>query len=375
VAYVEMALEGLFWPTWSPGIGESKVIAVVARVETEDGIEGWGAGDCSGPTAAALIRERCRPLVVGRDLRDIEGLYVELERASHEYRWLWCVELACWDALGIARDDSVAGLLGTDRRELKAYASFGERRDAATRKEDVARAMEAGFTAVKLRFRHDSVKADLEVVEEVRGMFGDSVDLMVDANQSLVAPGSSKYQVWDFKTARYVADALAELDVLWLEEPLPEDREGDASRLRDLVNIPISGGELRTGLREYWDLIAGRHYDILQPDVTYGGGISGCRRIAHVAEGAGLAVIPHCWSNGLGLLANLHFACSLRSCNYIEVPYDPPVLPLDTFLFPLVEGSLRVDADGMVRLPDRPGFGAVLREDVVEQVRASGASA
>jgi L-alanine-DL-glutamate epimerase-like enolase superfamily enzyme len=260
-------------------------------------------------------------------------------------------------------------MLGTTRKELRPYVSFGESRNAAERKQDIARAREHGFSAFKLRFRAESLEADLDVVRDMRETYGDTIELMVDANQALVTPGSRTYRVWDFKTARYVADALADLGALWLEEPLPDDHEDDMAELRRVSRIPIAGGELRTGTREFMPLITGRLYDIVQPDVTYGGGILGCRKIATIAEAAGLRVIPHTWSNGLGWLANFHLACSILSCDFIETPMDPPTLTLEDFMFPLASGWRIDPRTGTAMLPEGPGLGADVRDDVAAAVR------
>jgi Enolase C-terminal domain-like len=99
-----------------------------------------------------------------------------------------------------------------------------------------------------------------------------------------------------------------------------------------------SRGELKTGIREFMPLITRRLYDIVQPDVTCGGGILGCRKIASIAEGAGLQVIPHRWSNGLGWLADVHLASSIRSCVFLEIPMGRPALTLEDFMFPLASG-------------------------------------
>ena len=78
------------------------------------------------------------------------------------------------------------------------------------------------------------------------------------------------------------------------------------------------------GAAEARDLVLRGGVDVMQPDVVLSGGIGGCRRLAALADLCGRMFTPHTWSNGLGLVANLHLALGVSTCPYVEVPYDPP---------------------------------------------------
>jgi L-alanine-DL-glutamate epimerase-like enolase superfamily enzyme len=227
----------------------------------------------------------------------------------------------------------------------------------------VHRIREEGFRAAKLRFRADDIRDDLAVVEAIRATHGREFALMVDANQGIVMPGSSRYRVWDLKTARYVADALADLGVEWLEEPLPLRHYRELSELTRLARLPIAGGELNLGLAEFALMIRERCYDIIQPDATYSEGIWGCRKIAAIAEAYGLRYIPHTWSNGLGMIANFHIAASTPNSAYLEVPYDPPTFT-HAARDAVMATPLTIQLDGTAHISDAPGLGVELAEDV-----------
>jgi L-alanine-DL-glutamate epimerase-like enolase superfamily enzyme len=110
--------------------------------------------------------------------------------------------------------------------------------------------------------------------------------------------------------------------------------------------------------------------EIVQADAAFSEGIWGCRKIAAVAEAFGLPFVPHTWSNGIGLLANLHLAASVPNCSWLEMPFDPPAFTRRAHDRLLAE-PLTVDPDGMVRVPDRPGLGIVLDEEYLDHLRAA----
>ena len=129
---------------------------------------------------------------------------------------------------------------------------------------------------------------------------------------------------WDVATAARVANELSDLGVYWLEEPLRcEDYDGYAA-LRRRTDVRIAAGEMVRTMAEARDLVVRGGIDVLQTDVVLTGGVSGNRRIAALADLHGRTWSPHTWSNGYGLVANLHVACAFSTCPYIEVPYDPP---------------------------------------------------
>jgi L-alanine-DL-glutamate epimerase-like enolase superfamily enzyme len=108
--------------------------------------------------------------------------------------------------------------------------------------------------------------------------------------------------------------------------------------------------------------------DVVQPDVVLSGGITGARRIAALAEREGRMWSPHTWSNGYGLLANLHAALAFSSCPYLEVPFDPPAWSADRrdWLLPV---TLEIADDGTIGPPPGPGLGVVPDFDALEEYR------
>ena len=110
-------------------------------------------------------------------------------------------------------------------------------------------------------------------------------------------------------------------------------------------------------------------FDVYQPDVVLAGGMLRARTIAEVALARNRWFTPHTWTNGLGLLANLHVVAGVGGGPFVEYPYDPPGWTperRDAFL----AESLRPDADGLLHIPQRPGLGVTLDEVSIKRYAA-----
>ena len=130
---------------------------------------------------------------------------------------------------------------------------------------------------------------------------------------------------WDVPKAIACARALEPLGMYWLEEPLPT---GDVRGLRAAAGRDVAADRGGRDGAERWPRRAtsccAAASTCVQPDVVLAGGIGGGRRIAALADLCGRTWSPHTWSNGLGLLANLHLALAVSTCPFLEVPLDPP---------------------------------------------------
>jgi hypothetical protein len=203
------------------------------------------------------------------------------------------------------------------------YASTGSLRDPQEMANLAEHCLGCGFTAMKLRFGRPDRRDDVAVVEAIGERVGDRLVLMVDCNRGWQMPWDTQAP-WQLKDALRVARELEKLDVYWLEEPLHRgDIEGMAA-LRASTDLRIAGGEGSLEVHELQELVRRGCLDVLQPDVTWCGGISGLRRVATMAQEHHLTFTPHTWTIGIGMVANMHLAAGLASSPYVELPYDPP---------------------------------------------------
>jgi D-galactarolactone cycloisomerase len=184
---------------------------------------------------------------------------------------------------------------------------------------------------------------------------------MVDLNQGWRMAGDISPSL-DVDAARRIAAQLAELDVLWLEEPLAgTDLRGLASLRAAGLGVRIAGGEMTRTFADGLAALDADAFDVYQPDVVLAAGMLRTRTIAEVALARNRWFTPHTWTNGIGLLANLHLTAGVGGGPYIEFPYDPPGWTPDRRDFMLAE-PVRVDADGCLGPLDAPGLGIALAD-------------
>jgi len=349
-------LDPPFEAAWDPKPRRS-FEATIVLVETDEGLTGIGSGDTMDGF------ERYEHLFVGQDPLAVERHVAVLETITFHAGRYWPLEAALWDLAGKAAGKTAAELLGGQLDRVAAYASTGEQRWPAERAESALRLREEGFKALKLRIDRTRLDEGLAAVEAVREAVGDSMEIMVDLNQGWRVPGDIGLAL-DFTTVASTAARLRELDVFWLEEPLPrEDVRGYAS-LRQESGVRIAGGEMARTTRELEAFEAADALDVYQPDAVLSVGLLRERELAERVTARGHFFTPHTWTNGIGLLANLHLTAGVGGGPYLEFPYDPTGWTPERRDFMLAE-SVRVDAEGFLTVPDRPGLGFELADGLL----------
>lgn len=356
-------LDPPFKAAWDP-VPRARITADLVIVHGSDGTAGYASGDAL-PDAALLER-----LLVGLDPRRTEVVRELCETVDLHGGRPWTAEVAVWDLAARALGEPLWRLLGGRSERLLAYASSGELVTPEERARRVVALRDAGVRAVKIRFHHADWRADVAVVEAVRDAVGADMELMVDANHGWRMPGDRSAR-WDVPTAIQCARALEPLGVYWLEEPLPTTDVDGYARLRGGTSLRIAAGEMVRGAHEARDLLLRGGVDVIQPDVVLAGGLGGCRRIAGLADLCGRAFSPHTWSNGLGLIANLHLALAVSTCPFIELPYDPPGWDAARRDWPLGGPVVELAPDGSIAPPPGPGLGVTPDLDALEEHRVA----
>jgi L-rhamnonate dehydratase len=266
--------------------------------------------------------------------------------------------MALWDIKGKALGMPVWKLLGGGFHErIRCYAStlFGAT-PAATG--DIARRMvDAGFQAVK--FGWDPMGQDREtdraLVREARKGLGASPDLMIDAGL-----------VWDAKTAMQRAEDFAEHDIFWLEEPLrPDDYEG-YRKLASSTSIRIAAGEEESCRASYLELMDRGRIDVVQVDLTRCGGFTEAMKIAALAWDRGLPVANHGFTTYINVAAALHWLNAIPNALICEFVTEEETNLRES----LTKQKLRA-RDGYLEIPQEPGLGIDLDEDVLNRLRQS----
>jgi L-alanine-DL-glutamate epimerase-like enolase superfamily enzyme len=344
---MRLPLHPPFHAAWDP-VPRRHFDATLVTVSTDEGVTGYGSGDTMDGFAPF------EPLFTGRDPLAIADHVRTIESIGFHAGRYWPLEAALWDIIGRVTGQPVSVLFGGAARRLPAYASFGEARSPQARAEAALAAKSAGFRAVKIRIDRTDPGTSLQAVRATRAACGYDLVIMADLNQWWRMPGDPS-PVLDLAEVRRIAAELADLGVFWLEEPLPG---GDLDGMRALRRqVRVAGGEMARTPAELLAALEAGAVDVLQPDVVLAVGMSRARTIAELALLRNRWFTPHTWTNGLGLLANLHVAAGVGGGPYLEFPYDPPGWTEERRDFFLAE-PLRIDADGYLTVPAAPGLGA-----------------
>jgi L-alanine-DL-glutamate epimerase-like enolase superfamily enzyme len=267
------------------------------------------------------------------------------------------VEIALWDIIGKACNKPAYQILGGHKNSVRAYAAPSLKEPKVIEKE-CREFAEQTFTAIKLRTGL-GLEEDLNIVKIAREAVGPDIALIVDANMA-----------YNHNQAVEMARKFSRYEIEFLEEPVRarsvEEYVREMGRLKNKIDIPISGGESFFTRYEFGELISRQAVDIVQPDATGVGGMLECKKIGTMADVWGMKCIPHisCGSvPAFGLAANLHVICSLPNSPMIEYdPYDTPIRR------EIVTEQIRVER-GLVKVPNKPGLGLELKAEGLDRYR------
>ena len=355
---------------WSQGWLDERSTTLV-KVIADDGLVGWGEG-----AGAALINGLLAPLLIGQDPMDRTGLWERLFHALYNGNnaiglagsALSALDTALWDLAGKATELPVYALLGGKVRDKIAvyatglYYTEGEFPDRLL---DEARGYVAeGFKGMKTKVGGLSMAEDVVRVRALRDAIGPDVHLMVDANEA-----------YNATTAIRIGQKLAELDLVWFEEPVNAQDLDAYLEVKAALPMAIAGGENLRTRYEFKPYLTRRAYDIVQPDVMHCGGITEMQRICAMANACGIQVNPHVWGSPVMIAATLHLAATLPPCPPVRnaLPYlQEPVMEFDRTPNTIRQTICAVPfehEDGFVRVPTGPGLGIEVDEAVVERLR------
>jgi L-alanine-DL-glutamate epimerase-like enolase superfamily enzyme len=343
---------------------------LVVKVHTDAGLVGVGEADSSALVAKAVIEaplshKICRGLaecVLGQDPFEIDRLVHRMVEGSIFFgrqgaaiQAMSGVEIALWDVVGKATRRPVYQLLGGGfRKTFRAYASilFGDTPEETER--IGAGLVRQGYRAVKFGWgpMGQSEAGDLAHVRAARQGVGPDAELMVDAGLC-----------WDTATAIRRAQQFEPFNLTWLEEPLHPDNLDGYARLSARSPMRIAAGEEICDVKEFQRMMDVGGIDVAQVDVTRVGGLARAKRIGWDSAERHRLCVNHSYKTGVNIAASLHFVAALPNTHYFEYCVEQGALrqTLTRQRFPVVDGDVAV--------PEGPGLGVELDEDVVARYR------
>ena len=346
---------------------------VLVKVRTDEGIVGMGEAYHGAGVHQIAADERLTRALIGKDPRNVDRLFRDMQSsmsASGFYQGavmsaISGIEMALWDITGQAVGVPIWQLLGGAFRDsIRIYndCHAGDDVDDPASWAATAKAVEArGFDAIKFDIdprptqrdpynrciSNEDVAFHIEVVTAVREALKPETDLAIDAH-------------WYYAPADIlkVAYAFESLNLLWLEDPIPPENIAAMREFKAATRTPICTGEnfyTRHGFRE---LVQTQAADIISPDFAKAGGLLEGRRIADLADMYYIPLSPHNICGPIGTVASCHTCAA--SPNFLALEFHH----LDNDLWNSLTVERDLIRDGHIALPQSPGLGVTLDEDV-----------
>lgn len=378
--------------SWNPSFGEGSdneapastggYDITLVRVNTDEGIS--GIGQCEAPSLVidAIIRSTLglEVLLIGEDPTEVQRLWQKMYNSTGVFGRrgvvigaMGAIETALWDITGKYHGKPVHKLIwrsfttaASDTEPLKKVTPYatvyppGANLDELEERLEIAKSR--NVKAVKIeewpgQFGNVDVETDIAVIQKAREILGDDRDLMIDVQNR-----------WrDVGQALRTIDAIEQFNPYFIEAPLPADNIEGYRRLAEATHVRIAVGDWGFSTRhEFADLLRRGRLDVVQPSSVRAGGMHEILNIAEDAYGFGALCIPHSWCHVVGVTAEIQLAAITPNMPYFEYPIAFPPTPLvEDLLVPNIE----INSDGTINVPDRPGLGFELNEEVINKFR------
>jgi L-rhamnonate dehydratase len=317
--------------------------SILVEIKTTGGLTGYGLGG-GGSAAVHVIETHLKDLLLKADPANIELLWDQMYNSSLFYgrkglaiQAISGIDLALWDLAGKTANQPVYKLLGGRTKDrVPVYLTSKK----------VELGLDKGIRAYKLPIDsspqdgREGMRKAVAEIEAARKAIGPDADLMIDVLCR-----------WNVPYTMEMADRLAPSKLMFIEEPLnPDDLAGYHQLCQKIETTKIAHGEHEYTRYGFENLITRKAAHILQPDITWSGGLTELRRIAALAQAAQLPLIPHRGGSVFGL----HFILATPNCNLAEsFGIGEPGNEMMQAMSPRF-------ADGHIYPSDKPGFGLTL---------------
>jgi galactonate dehydratase len=346
------------------------------KIETDEGITGWGEPVLEGRahTVATAVDE-LGDYLIGKDPALIEDHWTVMYRAGF-YRGggvhmsaLAGIDQALWDIKGKSLGVPVHALLGGQLRDrIRVYSWIGGDRpgDTANMARDCG---SRGFSAVKMDATeemqfvdtHAKIDAVLERVQAIRDAMGPDFGIGVDFHGRVHRP-----------MAKVIAAELEPYRLMFIEEPVLSEHAEALKEIANHCSTPIALGERLFSRWDFKRILADGYVDIVQPDPSHAGGITETRKIAAMAEAYDVALALHCPLGPIALAANLQLDAVCYNAFIQEQSLGIHYNTTNDLLDYLKDPSVFTYRDGFVAIPQGPGLGIEIDEEVVERMARTG---
>lgn len=369
--------------------------APIIRIDTNQGIYGLGeVRDGGSPKYALFLKSR----LLGKNPCNVEQLFKMVKQFGGHGRLgggVSGVEMALWDLAGKAYGVPVYQMLGGKYRDkVRIYADTPSSKDPKVYATRMKSRIEKGFTFLKMDF-------GIQLIADIPGaLIGAGVwDMRKQWSEELGSLGTTKHpftriQITDLgleKLVEYVAqvrdivgyeiplaadhfghfdtntairlgNAVEKYQLAWLEDIVPWFYTDKWKEITHAISTPTLTGEDIYLLQGFKELIDQKAVDMVHPDLASAGGILETKKIGDYAEENGIAMALHFAGSPISFMANVHSAAATE--NFIALEHHDVDTP---WWEDMVTGDKPLVQEGFVRVPEKPGLGVDLNEEVIKE--------
>lgn len=308
-----------------------------------------------------IIEQELAPMVIGEEVFAVERVWQKMFRAAEWNRdrklvmeAIACIDSAIWDLMGKAAGVNVCRLLGGYRQELPMICIGGYYEEGKTLGDlgkEMERLRDAGLAGCKVKVGGLSAEKDAERVEAARKGAGDDFWIAVDANRG-----------WPVSEAVRFARLIEKYDIKWFEEPcLWYDDARFMAQVRRATSIPINAGQSEATSAGVRRLVAEGAVDIVNFDASEAGGVTEWKRSAALCALYDIQVAHHEESQ-----IAMHMIASIPNGICVEC-FEPARDPIWAGMI----ANRPHPKNGMIQVPQGPGFGVDLDWDMVKRYRVN----
>ncbi|MDD4363220.1 MAG: mandelate racemase/muconate lactonizing enzyme family protein [Atribacterota bacterium] len=314
----------------------------------------WG-----GVERKATLEQGLFPLLVGENPLEInhihQNLLNKLTGVGRQwgalgiiYQAISAIDIALWDILGKETNSPVYKILGGgSAKPVPIYASGIE---TSMGEEAILRWLKRGVKAFKVKVGIKDIVEEINYLQKIREIIPNDSKLMIDANQG-----------WDFKKALDFLKKAKDLNLFWVEEPLPCHEYNEMHLIQKKTGIPVAAGENLYGHKEFRELLEKDAATVIQPDLTKAGGITSAKEIITLARAWNKSFAPHVYGSAIGLTAALHLTSAIPGGIILEVDSTENPLQKD-----LLEETFEIK-DGCIIPSVNAGLGININYDFIEK--------
>ncbi len=300
-----------------PPLGSSAAhVNIILELEAEDGTRGYGEGSAAPritgdtPESIASTLRSLAPLVLRTDVFNIEGTVERILKINGSPAARAAVDMALHDLWGRALGRPLYRLLGGYRDRIETDITIGIKKpgDMAI---SAKRALEQGFKVIKIKVG-TKPQEDIERVRRVREAVGEKIRLRVDANQA-----------WSVRQALETVGKIEKFHPEFIEQPVKAGDVKGLARVAKEVEVPIMADESMHTPADALRLVNANAADMFNIKLMKSSGIHESRKIAAIADGAGIPCMVGCMAEStVGITGALHFVLANRIIQYADLDCD-----------------------------------------------------